>query len=109
MPVWERLIRFEDDSGVVYYGEPIIADACDLEEVLHGGSLEAKGLDGPGPFDLTYTGAVHKVRKLLGLLTPDDVPIVKCVGLNYMKHSKLSARPKLPASTTNSGILARLL
>jgi hypothetical protein len=34
------------------------------------------------------TDEVVTVHKLLGPLTKEDVPILRCVGLNYKTHSK---------------------
>lgn len=85
---WERLIRFEDESGQQRFGEPVIKDADELEALLGKGELFANEFKGSDPFTLEATGQKTKVAKLLGILEPTDVPIVKCVGLNYMKHSK---------------------
>lgn len=88
MASWKRLIRFEDPSGVIRFGEPNVADAAQVEELLQQGTLEATSFEGTGPFDLKPTGSKYTVKKLLGILKPEDVPIVKCIGLNYLKHSK---------------------
>lgn len=90
---WERLIRFQDESGQQRFGEPVIKDADELESLLGKGELFANEFKGSDPFTLEATGQKTKVVKLLGILEPTDVPIVKCVGLNYMKHSK-SNSPK---------------
>ena len=83
------MIRFEDESGRVRYGDPHIEDAAQLQESFEKGSLVAKVLDGDDPFALKDTGDTSKVKKLLPILTPANVPIIKCIGLNYMKHSKV--------------------
>lgn len=88
MTQWQRLIRFEDEHGTVRFGEPDVQDADEIEALAQNGTLTATGFAGDSPFALTPSGTKHKVTKLLGLLTPNDVPLVKCVGLNYMKHSK---------------------
>ena len=86
---WRRLIRFEDDDGVVRFGEPVIDTADELFSALESGNLFAEAFSGLGPFELSSTRESHRhVRKLLGILTPADVPIVKCVGLNYIAHSE---------------------
>ncbi len=85
---WQRVIRFEDDTGTSHFGEPLIDKAEDLETLLEKGELFADVLEGDGPFDLTTKGSKKAVKKILGLFTPEDIPIVKCIGLNYMKHSK---------------------
>ena len=89
---WERLIRFQDESGKQQFGEPLIKDADELESLLAKGELFANKFEGSDPFSLEATGQKTKVAKLLGILEPTDVPIVKCVGLNYMKHSEFHVR-----------------
>jgi hypothetical protein len=84
---WQRLIKFKDPQGEVHYGEPIIKDADELAEKLASKTLEAKVLQGDSLPDLQPTGDTSAVAELLGPLTPEDVPIVKCIGLNYIKHS----------------------
>lgn len=85
---FERLVRFEDEAGQSRYGEPIISSVHDLDEVVSQGTMEATVWEGSNLFSLAPTTQVVKVKKLLPLLTAEDVPIVKCVGLNYIKHSK---------------------
>lgn len=85
---WSRLIRFESE-GQIFYGEPEIEKAEDLTKLLNTGSLYAKVFVGNSAFDLSDSTSTRKqVTKLLGVLEPKDVPIIKCVGLNYIKHSK---------------------
>ena len=86
---WHRLIRLEDEVGCVKFGEPCINDAEELDTSLQRGSLVAKVLVGSDPFALKETGDKCKVKKLLPILKPENVPIIKCIGLNYMKHSKV--------------------
>lgn len=86
---WQRLIRFTDEAGEAKYGEPIIDNADDLQPLVERGLLSARVWTGHGPFGLQHTGEQCKVRQLLPVVTPADVPIVKCIGLNYAKHSKL--------------------
>ena len=94
---WQRLIRFEDSSGKAQYGEPIISKDEDIHDLLSQGSLHASPLSGSSPFALNSTNAPKtKVTKLLALLQPADVPIVKCIGLNYMKHIEEGGRAPPP-------------
>jgi len=93
---WQRLIRFEDDTGTKRFGEPLIEKAEDLETLVEKGELFAEEFEGPGPFELTTRGSKRAVKKILGLLTPEDVPIVKCIGLNYMKHIEEGGRKPPP-------------
>lgn len=98
---WQRLIRFEDHAGQERLGEPSIESIEEFYGLLEHGDLIATEMRGEDLFALTPTGEKHKVKKLLGLLKPSDVPIVKCIGLNYMKHSKLFARPPPPLQSLN--------
>lgn len=85
---WQRLIKFVDSQGQTRYGDPIIDHADELAEKLESKTLKARVLEGSNIPDLRLTGSEADVVELVGPLTPADVPIVKCIGLNYMKHSK---------------------
>ena len=85
---WSRLIRFIDASGVSRFGEPEIKDATKLVEECLAGRLYAREFVGDEPFSLTEGSERLLVKEILGILRPSDVPIIRCVGLNYMKHSK---------------------
>jgi hypothetical protein len=84
---WQRLIKFRDFQGQVHYGDPVIKDADELAEKLAAQELKAVVLDGSSIPNLHPTCNTVEVAELLGPLTPADVPTVKCVGLNYTKHS----------------------
>ena len=93
---WTRLIRFKDDTGTTRFGEPLIENAEDLHALLDKGELYADEFEGSSPFALTGRGSKRPVKKILGILTPEDVPIVKCIGLNYMKHIQEGGRTPPP-------------
>lgn len=65
----------------------------DLGQTTEGIKLTAKIIKGDDIYDTTgktvVTDEVVTVKKLLGPLAQEDVPILRCVGLNYAKHSKL--------------------
>lgn len=84
---WSRLIRFVDDSGNETFGEPVISDDKDFEERLARKDLWAVEYKGASPFSLTRGEKIH-VKAIRDILRPTDVPIIKCIGLNYMKHSR---------------------
>lgn len=88
---WDRLIRYVSaKDGKIRYGEPIVSgDKPDIDALAQDGSLKVKILEGAGPFEAKPTGEEDSVKQLLGPLTPEDVPIVRCIGLNYKTHSKL--------------------
>lgn len=84
---WQRLVRFEDEAGRPAWGEPLVESADNVNDLLDKGELEVKVLTGNGPFDLQLTSQKTRATKLLPLLYPSDVPILKCIGLNYTAHS----------------------
>jgi hypothetical protein len=90
---WTRLIRFSTADGRVLRGEPILpSEDFDLGKVTEADQLKAKVIVGDDPFDTTgktiVSDEVATVKKLLGPLAKEEVPILRCVGLNYAKHSK---------------------
>ncbi len=86
----ERIIRFQDEAGNAHFGEALFGsnDPTSINELAESGALRARLLTGPSIFSLTSSTEIVRVKKVLALLLPRDVPIVKCVGLNYMKHSE---------------------
>ncbi len=90
---WTRLIRFTTADGRVLRGEPILpSEDFDLGKVTEAYQLKVKVIVGDDPFDTTgktiVSDEVATVKKLLGPLAKEEVPILRCVGLNYAKHSK---------------------
>ena len=86
---WSRFIRFLDEQDEVHLGDAVTESAHDFTNLLEAGNLNANELAGTDLFDAKPTGKVVKVKKLLGPLTPSNVPIIRCVGLNYAKHSMI--------------------
>jgi hypothetical protein len=90
-PVWNRLIRFVDPDNNIRYGEPIVDDSnpeLTVDKLLENGSLNAKLIEGDVfSSEAKVTDQVIKVSKLLAPLSRDQIPIIKCVGLNYKAHS----------------------
>jgi hypothetical protein len=84
---WSRIIRFLNDEDKIVFGEPDIKTTTELVEKCQAKTLYASELEGNSPFALSPTGRNVHVQQLLEVLTPADVPIVRCIGLNYMKHS----------------------
>lgn len=112
---WQRLIRFVATDGRVLYGEPILPRPdFDLGDTNEQTGLQARIIQGADLYDesgLTkVTDEVVNVRELLGPLTPSTVPIVRCIGLNYLAHSEWysAARPsaRLDSSTDMASLLA---
>ncbi|KAB5516904.1 hypothetical protein GE09DRAFT_1231043 [Coniochaeta sp. 2T2.1] len=98
---WKRLIRFVATDGRILRGEPILPTAdFDVGTVTESSGLQAKVIAGEDIYDTTgktrLTDEVVTVKKLLGPLTRKDVPILRCVGLNYAKHIKEAGRSNPP-------------
>lgn len=93
LTAWNRLIRYVSaKDGSIRYGEPIVSeDKPDIDALALKGGLRVKVLEGENPIVAKPTGEEDEVKQggLLGPLTPKDVPIVRCVGLNYRTHSEL--------------------
>ncbi|KAJ3546745.1 hypothetical protein NM208_g1846 [Fusarium decemcellulare] len=93
---WTRLIRFVDDNGNETFGEPIIQDDKEFSDRLAKNDLWAVEFKGQSPVsDLTKGEKVH-VKAIRDLLRPADVPIIRCIGLNYIKHIKEGGRTPPP-------------
>jgi hypothetical protein len=98
MPSWKRLIRFESRDGKILRGEPILPSPdFDVGKTTEETGLKAKVIDVANDdiFDpaTKVTDQEATVKRLLGPVTTDEVPIIRCIGLNFIKHSK---RPRFP-------------
>ena len=88
--VWNRLIRFVGVDNVIYFGEPLGIDEDNTVNTLfENDALEANVIAGD-VFSLSavLTDKVVKVAQILSPLSVEQVPIIKCIGLNYRGHSK---------------------
>jgi len=98
---WTRLIRFVATDGRTLRGEPVLpSEDFDLGNVTEADKLKAKVITGDDIFDTTgktkVTDEEVTVKKILGPLTRDDVPVLRCIGLNYAKHIKEAGRQPPP-------------
>ena len=84
---WSRLIRFLTDEDKEVFGEPDIQSAEELSVKLKQKELYATEFVGSDIFDLSPSTKKVHVKQLLEILRPADVPLIRCIGLNYMKHS----------------------
>ena len=90
--VWERLIRFVATDGRVLRGEPILPSPdFDLGSTTAETALKARVIIGNDIYDTTgktrVSDEIVVVKQLLGPLAQEDIPIIRCIGLNYTKHS----------------------
>jgi 2-keto-4-pentenoate hydratase/2-oxohepta-3-ene-1,7-dioic acid hydratase in catechol pathway len=86
---WSRLIRFIDDNGNETFGEPLVKSETELEQLLSSQTLYATEFKGQSPTSELVKGEKVHVKAIRDILKPSDVPIIRCIGLNYIKHSKL--------------------
>ncbi|KAI2930168.1 hypothetical protein CBS147320_3290 [Aspergillus niger] len=99
---WKRLIRFQASDGRILRGEPIIpaAGETDLGLITEVDGLQAKLLSGSDIYDVTgktqVTDEIVTVKRILSPLAQSDVPIMRCVGLNYAKHIREAGRKPPP-------------
>ena len=93
---WNRLIRFVATDGRTLYGEPIMPEGdFDLGTTTETTGLKAKVIQGDDLFSSArVTDEVVTVKRLLGPLAQKDVPVLRCIGLNYASHSEFEAEPK---------------
>lgn len=84
---WSRLIRFIDDNGNETFGEPLVKSETELEQLLSSQNLYATEFKGQSPTSELVKGEKVHVKAIRDILTPSDVPIIRCIGLNYIKHS----------------------
>lgn len=95
MTSWTHLVRFQSGDGV-YYGDAIFpdgADPTDIVQIAEAGKLTARIIEADSsPISITsavkVTEKIVPVSKLLSPVTRDQVPIIRCIGLNYIKHSE---------------------
>ncbi|CDK26263.1 unnamed protein product [Kuraishia capsulata CBS 1993] len=97
MVAWKRLIRFVAEDGKIYQGQPIGSPSEDIGKLFsEGAKIQANVITGDIFHDAIVTEQILEVKKLLGPLTPAQVPLLKCVGLNYMKHIREANRTPPP-------------
>ncbi|OQE36145.1 hypothetical protein PENCOP_c012G02721 [Penicillium coprophilum] len=98
---WKRLIRFIATDGRTLRGEPILpTPTTDLGFITESDKLQARVISGDDLYDTTgktrVTDEIVSVKNVLGPLAQADVPILRCVGLNYAKHIKEAGRTPPP-------------
>ncbi|OQO07452.1 hypothetical protein B0A48_07149 [Cryoendolithus antarcticus] len=101
---WDRLVRYisaNDDKE--RYGEPIVEGTnLDIAAAARDGRLKVNILEGDSPLTVQATDQTDQVKTLLGPLREEDVPIIRCIGLNYKSHIKETGRalPEVPTVFT---------
>lgn len=110
---WKRLIRFLATDGRILRGEPILSSPdTDLGLITEADKLQARVVEGDDILDTTgqtrVTDEVVTVQTLLGPLTQAEVPILRCVGLNYAKHSVSTCPSYIPMASSNAKQLFKI-
>ncbi|KAH6877744.1 fumarylacetoacetate hydrolase family protein-like protein [Alternaria rosae] len=104
-PNWDRLIRFIATDGRELRGQPILpSPEFDVGTTTEETRLKAKVIDVKNNdiFDpaTKVTDEDVTVKKLLGPVTTDEVPIIRCIGLNFIKHIQEGGRTLPPYPST---------
>ncbi|CAN9294944.1 unnamed protein product [Alternaria alternata] len=104
-PNWDRLIRFIATDGRELRGQPILPSAdFDVGTTTEETGLKAKVIEVKNNdiFDSAtkVTDEEVTVKKLLGPVTVDEVPIIRCIGLNFIKHIQEGGRTLPPYPST---------
>lgn len=108
---FELLIRFIAEDGQCHFGEPLISSAEELQAHLAQGTLKARllqGLKGGRCLEFEAASPEHPekivaVKQLVGPLDAEHVSIIRCIGLNYVKHSKPKPVEIFQASVMSHG------
>ncbi|OAA76788.1 fumarylacetoacetate hydrolase [Akanthomyces lecanii RCEF 1005] len=96
MASWSRLVRFQAADGAERLGDLLVEDEQDLANKLQNNDLQAVELQGANLFGPLTRGNAVGVQRLLPVLRKSDVPIIRCIGLNYMKHIQEGGRNPPP-------------
>lgn len=94
IPSFGRLVRFENESGQIKYGEAGPDTDALTSDSLVGSSVEV--YNGQVPWDPTFqkSGKHEVIHKVVAPLP--YVPIFVCVGLNYRAHAEETKVDMIP-------------
>jgi hypothetical protein len=71
--------------------EPIVDSEADIDQQAADKALTVRLLEGPNWLGSKPIDENDEVKELLGPLTPREVPIIRCTGLNYRSDSKFQS------------------
>ncbi|KAF3916324.1 hypothetical protein ABW21_db0204168 [Orbilia brochopaga] len=91
---WKRLIRFiAEEDGQEHLGDIDASTISDVGLAVHDGqAVTARVINGTA-FDGTVTDKTLTVARLLSPLAISEVPIIRCLGLNYRDHAHEAKMP----------------
>jgi 2-keto-4-pentenoate hydratase/2-oxohepta-3-ene-1,7-dioic acid hydratase in catechol pathway len=93
-PTWTRLVRFlAEEDGQVHLGEVDPAQCPDVGLATFNKERVAVRLVAGTVFDGSVTSTVMHISHLLPPLEIRDVPIIRCLGLNYYEAATEAKAP----------------
>ena len=94
MTAWTHLIRFiAKEDGSIHLGQPIDTSRDIGLDIRKGSQPRAYIING-SIFGGQLTDVVMTVSQLLSPISKEDCNFIRCIGMNYKDHAKVSRRFK---------------
>ncbi|KAK6543586.1 hypothetical protein TWF694_000329 [Orbilia ellipsospora] len=94
MATWKNLIRFiAEEDGQEHLGDVDASQYPDVGVSIHDGQKVTARVINGSIFDGTVTDKTLTVARLLSPISVSDVPIIRCLGLNYRDHAHEAKMP----------------
>lgn len=91
---WTHLIRFiAEEDGQIHLGQVDASQHPDVGLAVEKGEKVTARLITGSAFDGVVTDRVLNVSRLLSPLSMDEIPVIRCLGLNYKDHAKEANMP----------------
>ncbi|KAB8260726.1 hypothetical protein BDV32DRAFT_158639 [Aspergillus pseudonomiae] len=93
-PNWAHLVRFiSEEDGQIHLGEVDPSRYPDVGIAILNGERVAVKLIKGSIFDGTVTDTTVHIARLLAPIGMEEVPIIRCLGLNYRDHAREANMP----------------
>ncbi|KNG80909.1 fumarylacetoacetate hydrolase [Aspergillus nomiae NRRL 13137] len=93
-PNWAHLVRFiSEEDGQIHFGEVDPSRYPDVGIAILNGERVAVKLIKGSIFDGTVTDTTVHIARLLAPIGMEEVPIIRCLGLNYRDHAREANMP----------------
>jgi len=91
---WTHLVRFiAEEDGQIHLGQINVSKYPDVGlSHFRGEEIEVKVIHG-SIYDGVVKGETLHISRLLSPLSTDQVPIIRCLGLNYKDHAREANMP----------------
>ena len=100
MPSWTHLIRFiATEDSRVHIGQLVDTSRDIGLDSVNGDKIQAYLING-SIFDGEVTSHILTVKQLLSPVSQEDCNYIRCLGLNYMDHAKVSHQPWVSRSVS---------